>query len=135
MNDEKETKKQALIAKETQKLENEGRELRRKQQVVADLKRERTMSIAHGEGIKWGALASAVVGVGTYGLSRYKVEISKHLSASAKISLPIMAGLFAFALNVELKMHDVHRFPEVCVTFITKATFNLMLSILSFWAF
>ncbi len=113
MSGENDVKKQALIAKEGHKLANEGRALREKQKRVADLKKERTMSIAFGEGIKWGTLASAFVGAGTVGMSRYNPKFSKFMSISAKVSLPIMAGLFAFGLNVELKMHDVHRFPEV----------------------
>ena len=113
MSGEKEAKKQALIAKESYKLENEGRVLREKQKRVADLKKERTMSIAFGEGMKWGTLASAFVGASTYGMSQYNAKFNKFMSISAKVSLPIMAGLFAFGLNVELKMHDVHRFPEV----------------------
>ena len=59
MSGEKEAKKQALVAKESHKLATDGRELRRKQQVVADLKKERTLSIALGEGIKWGGIVSA----------------------------------------------------------------------------
>ena len=122
MSGEKEAKKQALVAKESHKLATDGRELRRKQQVVADLKKERTLSIALGEGIKWGGIVSTLVGAGTYGMSQYNARFNKMMSISAKVSLPIMTGLFAFGLQCELKMHDVHRFPEVRTLFLLRSS-------------
>jgi len=79
---------------------------------VEELKRERVLSLAAGEGIKYGAGAVAVVGSGTVLATHRIPAFAKYMSLSAKVSLPVMAGLFMFTLKFEHAISSCNRFPE-----------------------
>jgi len=79
---------------------------------LASLRKERVMSIALGEGIKYGIASSGTVGVCTYLATKYSSFFSRSFSISAKASLPIMTGLFFFCIKTELTMNSANRFPE-----------------------
>lgn len=78
----------------------------------ADDLKERVLSLAVGEGIKYGLIGATTAGVGTYVATIKSDSFRKYMSVSAKSSLPLMAGIFLFVLQYELTIHDANRFPE-----------------------
>lgn len=77
-----------------------------------DFKKEKAISIAFGEAAKYGlyglATGVAVLAAG----SRTKLFL-KYLSVSAKTAIPLMSGLFAYAVKYELCLIDTQRNPEL----------------------
>ena len=101
---------------------------------VDEKMKERILSIACGEGIKWGenhqnhhnhhnhhyyyyyyyyyyqGIGGFVIGgTGTYVASVRSVNFMKYMSVSAKSSIPIMTGVFLFGLQYELTMNHARR--------------------------
>jgi hypothetical protein len=76
----------------------------------ADLiRRERIFNMAMWEGTKWGIGSFIAGGAGTlYAMNTYKT-FNKVMSVSAKTSIPLMCGLFAFSLKYELLASDMTR--------------------------
>lgn len=73
---------------------------------------ERVLGVAQREGIKWGIVATIVVGAGTYVATKRWEAFNKYMSLSAKVSLPTMAGLGLFSYRFEMAAHDVQYHPE-----------------------
>eukprot|EP01041_Mallomonas_annulata_P010933 gene10933-22825_t len=77
-----------------------------------DPKKEYILALSMTEGIKYGALATAIGGgVTLYGI-KYVPWFNKSFSTSAKTSIPVMAGVFTWSLMYELTMNSAHRYPE-----------------------
>lgn len=77
-----------------------------------ELLKERTLSVAISEGIKYGSLSTTFVGAGI-AYAHYNIpKFNKVRMASIKFAIPLMAGLFSFALMTELSMVDMQRDPE-----------------------
>jgi hypothetical protein len=74
--------------------------------------KERILSLSLGEGIKYGILGSALVGAATVTAAYRSKKFNQLTSVSAKVSFPVMAGLFSFAVNYELTMNSCLRSPE-----------------------
>mmetsp|Transcript_26177 Transcript_26177/g.26417 ORF Transcript_26177/g.26417 Transcript_26177/m.26417 type:complete len:185 (+) Transcript_26177:121-675(+) len=75
-------------------------------------RKEKVMSLALGEGLKWGLIStSAGLGGTLYGM-KYSPLFVKSFSTSARTSIPVMAGVFSFSLAYELTMNSAHRYPE-----------------------
>lgn len=83
-----------------------------KQELNSLKKKERVLSVAIGEGIKYTVLNTTLAGAGSYLASKYSPIFNKSMSISAKVSLPVMAGLFSFAFVIERTMNNIQRFPE-----------------------
>ena len=79
-------KQQEIIDREREALENEFRERRAKQIALGEKKRERTLSLAFGEGIKIGTTCTLTACAFSYGMSKYNQAFNKHMSLSAKAS-------------------------------------------------
>ena len=88
------------------------RALREKQLKISAKKKEQSLSIALGEGVKYGSLSSLTFGGISYFMTKYSPMFDKSMSISAKVSLPVMAGLFAFALTTERTMNSINLDPE-----------------------
>ena len=58
---------------------------------LASLKKDRVMSIAIGEGLKYGTLFGSAVGVSTFLASKISPLFNKSMSISAKTSLPVVS--------------------------------------------
>jgi hypothetical protein len=79
---------------------------------LLNIKMERIRDYSLGEAIKWGCIGMAVAGTGVLVASKNNVKFNKYMSVSAKTSLPIMSGLFLFALNYETTIYDASNNPE-----------------------
>ena len=77
------------------------------------LRKERVMSLALSEALKWGTGGILVAGLGTAAATVRSSSFSKYMSVSAKTSLPVMAGLFLFTLKYEHAIADMNRRPQV----------------------
>jgi len=76
-----------------------------------ELRKERILGIAVSEGLTYGFLATAMVG-GGFGFAHYQYPSFRQAKmTSIKVGLPIMAGLFSFALVSELSINDMKRNP------------------------
>lgn len=74
--------------------------------------KKQVLNLAMNEAIKACAVTAAVVGVATIAASyRYK-SFNKNLSASAKMSFPVMAGVAAFSIKYEVTSNDAQYYPE-----------------------
>lgn len=77
-----------------------------------DLLKDRILSVAISEGIKYGSFSTAFVGGGV-AYAHYNIpKFNKIKMTSIKFAIPLMAGLFSFALMTELSMNDMKRNPE-----------------------
>lgn len=85
---------------------------RQDQKSEDELKKERILSIALGEGLKYGSLVGVAVTAGTVFASYRSKKFDKFLSLSARTSFPLITGLFAFSVKYELTMIDAQRYPE-----------------------
>jgi len=79
---------------------------------LEQLKRERILAIANGEAVKAGAMGIAVAGCGSVFATYNIPKFAKFMSISAKVSLPVMAGLFFFSLRYEHSISSMNRHPE-----------------------
>jgi hypothetical protein len=76
-------------------------------------RREQVISIALGEGIRNGVLSLSAAGLGVLAASRNQAsKFNKYMGTSAKVAVPVMAGLFAFALTSELAIYSMNRDPS-----------------------
>jgi hypothetical protein len=76
-----------------------------------EAKRDRIVSLALGEAIKYGITSSAVIGTATlFATFRYK-RFNQLTSISAKVSFPVMVGLAVFSITHELTMRDAQIHP------------------------
>eukprot|EP01031_Cornospumella_fuschlensis_P029400 gene29400-35489_t len=77
-----------------------------------DTKRDRILSIASDNGIKYGLLTTALAGAGTL------LAVAKHkrfrelTSASIRTSIPVMVGLATWAITYETTVIDAQRHPD-----------------------
>jgi hypothetical protein len=77
-----------------------------------DKRKERILSLAMGEAIKYSVGGIVLTGLGTiFSAYRYK-NFQKLTSISIKIAIPTMTGLGLFSVVYELKMNDMLRRPE-----------------------
>jgi hypothetical protein len=79
---------------------------------LEDKRKERILGLAAGEAIKGGLFGFGVIGAGVMGLTRFNPKFNKMMQVSAKVSLPVMAGLFLFTLRYEHAITDISRRPE-----------------------
>lgn len=107
---------QALLA-EKQKVAREEAALEAKLMAEAKVfkkrKEERIMSLAAGEGIKWGVGGATTVGAATVLATMQSAKFNRFTQISAKVSLPVMAGLFFFTLKYELAITNMNRNPHL----------------------
>jgi hypothetical protein len=75
-------------------------------------RKDRIMSIALGEGIKYGVVGFCVAGVGTLAATLRYPNFKRFMSVSAKASLPVMSGIGLFGYKFEIVMHDAMLHPE-----------------------
>ena len=75
------------------------------------VRRERVLAIAHGEAIKAGCFAVLIGGAGSVAATKFSPAFAKYMSVSAKVSLPVMAGMFFFSLRYEHAISAVSRNP------------------------
>jgi hypothetical protein len=75
-------------------------------------KQEQVSSIALGETAKYCAITTSLAAIATFVASKRSTAFNKAMSTSAKVSLPVMTGLFTFGLVSELTIHSVNRDPE-----------------------
>jgi hypothetical protein len=80
---------------------------------IEAFRKERTLSIAAGEGIKWG-VGTLCAGIGAvfYAEHKYPYWKQQFRNKSVMSMMPLMAGIFAFALNYELTISSALRYPE-----------------------
>ena len=76
-------------------------------------KEERIMSLAAGEAIKWGVGGASTVGAGVVAATMQSPKFNKYMQVSAKVSLPVMAGLFLFTLKYEHGITNMNRHPHL----------------------
>jgi hypothetical protein len=88
------------------------RALRERQLKISAKKKEQSLSIALVEGVKYGSLSSLTFGGISYFMTKYSPIFDKSMSISAKVSLPVMAGLFAFGFTAERTMNSINLDPE-----------------------
>ena len=67
------------------------------------------MSIAFGEGAKYGFGGLFAGIVGSVAAMKYSPSYNKYMGPSAKMSVPIMMGLFCWAVKYELVVVDSQR--------------------------
>jgi len=79
---------------------------------LLEKRRERIMAVSMGEAFKWGGGGMALSGAGVVGASMKYPNFAKYMQVSAKVSIPIMTGLFLFALNYELSIHKMSTRPD-----------------------
>ena len=65
------------------------------------------MAISMGEGIKWGTGGAALTGAGVVAATLKSPKFAKYMQISAKVSIPVMTGLFLFALKYEHSIHNM----------------------------
>ena len=75
-------------------------------------RRERVLALAHGEAIKAGVAAALAGGAGSFAASKLSPNFAKYMSISAKVSLPVMAGMFMFSLRYEHAISAINRNPH-----------------------
>ena len=75
-------------------------------------RRDRILSLANGEAIKAGLGGVGVAGAGAYFATKNSLNFAKYMSVSAKVSLPVMAGLFMYTLRYEHSISSMNRYPE-----------------------
>jgi hypothetical protein len=71
----------------------EAAALEKQNQLYRQKKEERIMSIALGEGVKYGTMSLVTVGGATVLATLRSQKFNKMMQISAKVSLPVMAGL------------------------------------------
>ena len=76
-------------------------------------KEERILSLAAGEAIRWGVGGATTVGAATVLATMQSAKFNRFTQISAKVSLPVMAGLFLFALKYELAITNMNRNPHL----------------------
>lgn len=80
--------------------------------VENDLRKERILAIAMGEGIK-GATIALLVGAGATAFASYRSKkFNRFMSVSAKASIPVMSALGMFGYRYEITASNCQRFPE-----------------------
>lgn len=79
---------------------------------ASEIRKERVLALALGEGIK-GSVGTLIVATGAtlFATYRYK-KFDKLTNVSGKTAMPIMAALAMFALRYEIVMLDAMRHPE-----------------------
>jgi hypothetical protein len=80
-------------------------------QEVEELRKERVLSMAMGEGLSWG-IGAAAIGTAGIALLSYTNPRFQKLRISTKASIPTMMGLGAFSLNYELAVFRLKRNPD-----------------------
>lgn len=76
-------------------------------------KEERILSLAAGEAIRWGVGGATTVGAATVLATMQSAKFNRFTQISAKVSLPVMAGLFLFTLKYELAITNMNRNPHL----------------------
>ncbi len=74
--------------------------------------KKRVLSVALGEGVKYGAAGFIIVGSGILIASMASRKFNKLVPVSAMSSLPIMSGLALFSFKYETVSHNAQRHPE-----------------------
>ena len=69
------------------------------------------MSLAAGEAIKWGVGGATTVGTAVAIANMQSPKFQKYMQVSAKVSLPVMTGLFLFSLKYEHGITSMNRNP------------------------
>ena len=72
-------------------------------------KKVRALNIAFGEGAKWGIVGFVASGLGVLYGTKYSPSFNKSFGPSGKTAIPLMAGLFLWALKYELTTVDTVR--------------------------
>jgi hypothetical protein len=78
----------------------------------SEVRKERVMSIAMGEALKYGLATGIAVGAATVLASYRNKSFSKFMSLSAKMSFPLMTGIGMFAYKYETVQTDALYNPE-----------------------
>ena len=91
----------------------EAAALEKQNQLYRQKKEELIGSIALGEGIKYGTMSFVTVGGATVLATLRSQKFNKMMQISAKVSLPVMAGLFFFALKYEHSISSMNRYPHL----------------------
>lgn len=63
-------------------------------------------------GLRWGIISTSIVGSYVFYITRPPKAMSKLMSASAKFSIPMIAGLFVGSIVTEITMFDIKGYPE-----------------------
>lgn len=74
------------------------------------IKKEKAMSIAFGEGAKYGIGGLLAGALGSLAALKYSPSFNKYMGPSAKTSIPIMMGVFFWAVKYELVVVDAQRY-------------------------
>jgi hypothetical protein len=80
--------------------------------VEREAKREKILSIAAVESVKYAAMAFAAVGAATVIAAKTNAKFNRITSISAKASFPVMAGMGTFSIVYEKTVNEAQRFPE-----------------------
>lgn len=83
-----------------------------KEKTFEQMRKERVMNLAFGEALKWSAGGVMLAGAGVALATARSTSFAKYMSVSAKTSLPVMAGLFLFALKYEHGIIYINRNPQ-----------------------
>lgn len=83
-----------------------------KEKTFEQLRKERVMNLAFSEAMKWSAGGMLLAGGGVALATARSTSFAKYMSVSAKTSLPVMAGLFLFALKYEHGIIYINRNPQ-----------------------
>ena len=75
-------------------------------------KADRVFSLSMGDGIKWGLGTTAIVGAATAALTLKNKRFNAATNMSSRMAIPVMAGLFGFAVNFERTMVFAQRYPD-----------------------
>jgi hypothetical protein len=79
---------------------------------MCEKRKRRVVTIAMGEGIKYGLIGTVATTVIVIIASATNKSFKRFTSASAKVSFPIMAGLALFSYNFEVTLNNASLYPE-----------------------